>query len=216
MAMKWTPVHDLELAKEMLAERPFDYPKGSREIGAVWKKIVSNLNANKDIQFNVNTTRAVRDRYQLLETKSKRNVRKELNASGIDVEPTELDTAMEDLVAYFENQEANAGIEKEAKLQNNENEKAKAEDVRLKALETFAETKKRKSEASGKPNPRRRMVAVQYLQEKSEKEMAFKKEELELRRRELELKEEQLRLQNQQQGDMMKVLLSLIKKDNTN
>ncbi len=59
--MKWTPEHDLELVKEMLAERPFDYPKGSREIGTVWKKIVSNLNAKKEIQFNVNTIRAVRD-----------------------------------------------------------------------------------------------------------------------------------------------------------
>ena len=38
VAMKWTPKHDLELVKEMLAERPFDYPNGSREIGAVWKK----------------------------------------------------------------------------------------------------------------------------------------------------------------------------------
>ncbi len=214
--MKWTPEHDLELVKEMLAERPFDYPKGSREIGTVWKKIVSNLNAEKEIQFNVNTIRAVRDRYQLLEVKFKRNVAKELNASGIDVEPTEFNTAMEDLVAHFENQEANAEIEKEARVQNNENEKAKAEDVRLKALETFAETKKRKSDTSEKPNPRRRMVAVEYLQQKSEKEMAMKKEELELRRRELEVKEEQLRMQNQQQNDRMKVLLSLINKDNKN
>ncbi len=123
---------------------------------------------------------------------------------------------MEDLVAHFENQEANAEIEKEARVQNNENEKAKAEDVCLKALETFAETKKRKSDASEKPNPRRRMVAVEYLQQKSEKEMAIKKEELELRRRELEVKEEQLRMQNQQQNDMMRVLLSLINTDNKN
>ena len=43
MAMKWTPRHDLELVKEMLAERPLDFPKGSREIGAVWKKIILNF-----------------------------------------------------------------------------------------------------------------------------------------------------------------------------
>ena len=46
--------------------------------------------------------------------------------------------------------------------------------------------------------------------------MALKKEELESRHRELKVKEEQLRMQNQQQNDMMKVLLSLIYKDNTN
>ena len=73
----------------------------------------------------------MRDRYQLLETKFKRNARKELNASGIHVEPTEFETAMEDIVAYFENQEANAEKELEAKLKNMENEKGKAEEVRL-------------------------------------------------------------------------------------
>ena len=99
--MKWTPKHDLELVKEMLAERPFDYPKGSREIGAVWKKIMSNLNSKTEINFTLNTIRAVRDRYQLLETKFKRNMQKELNASGVAVEPTEFDEAMEDLVEYF-------------------------------------------------------------------------------------------------------------------
>lgn len=129
--MKWTPMHDLELLKEILAERPFDYPKRSREIGLVWKKILANLNAKKGIQFSINTIRAVRDRYQLLETKFKRNAVKELNASGIHVEPTEFETAMEDLVVYFENQEANAKKEKETKLKNSENEKGKAEEVRL-------------------------------------------------------------------------------------
>ena len=216
--MKWTPKHDLELVKEMLAERPFDYPKGSREIGAVWKKIMSNLNSKTEINFTLNTIRAVRDRYQLLETKFKRNMQKELNASGVAVEPTEFDEAMEDLVEYFENQEATAEIEKEAKLENMENQKQKAEYVRLKALETFSETKKRKNTAEKESdkcsNSKRRVTAVKFLQEKAERDMALRKEELELRRKELELKEEQLRLQNQQQSEMMKALFSMINKNN--
>ena len=56
----------------------------------------------------MNSIRAIRDRYQLLETKFKRNMQKEVNASGINVEPTEFDDAMEDLIDLFENQEANA------------------------------------------------------------------------------------------------------------
>ena len=216
--MKWTPKHDLELVKEMLAERPFEYPKGSREIGTVWKKIMSNLNSKTEINFTLNTIRAVRDRYQLLETKFKRNMQKELNASGIAVEPTEFEEAMEDLVEHFENQEATAEMEKEAKSENMEKQKQKAEDVRLKALETFSETKKRKNMAEQESdkcsNSKRRVTAVKFLQEKAERDMALRKEELELRRKELELKEEQLRLQNQQQGDMMKALFSLINKNN--
>ena len=216
--MKWTPKHDLELVKEMLAERPFEYPKGSREIGTVWKKIMSNLNSKTEINFTLNTIRAVRNRYQLLETKFKQNMQKELNASGIAVEPTEFEEAMEDLVEHFENQEATAEMEKEAKSENMENQKQKAEGVRLKALETLSETKKRKNMAEKESdkcsNSKRRVTAVKFLQEKAARDMAMRKEELELRRKELELKEEQLRLQNQQQGDMMKALFSLINKNN--
>ena len=147
--MKWTPIHDLELLKEILAEKPFDYHKRSREIGAVWTKIASNLNAKDGIQFSINTIRAVRDRYQLLKTKFKRNARKELNASGIQVKPTEFETAMEEVVG-------------------------KAEEVRLNALETFSETTKRKCEGSQNTlsNAKKRLGAVQYLKDKSEKEMA--------------------------------------------
>ena len=31
--MKWTPAHEMNLLREILAERPFDHPKGSRKIG---------------------------------------------------------------------------------------------------------------------------------------------------------------------------------------
>ena len=58
-----------------------------------------------------------------------------------------------------------------------------------------------------------RLGAVQYLKDKSEKEMALKKEEMELRRRELEVKEAELKLHSQQQ-EVMKALFSLLKKDN--
>ena len=96
---------------------------------------MSNLNSKTEINLTLNTIRAVRDRDQLLQTKFKRNMQKELNASGIAVQPTEFDEAMEDLVEYFENQEATAEIEKEAKLENIDCQKQKAEDVRLKAVE---------------------------------------------------------------------------------
>jgi hypothetical protein len=88
-----------------------------------------------------------------------------------------------------------------------ENKKVKAEELRLKALETFSDTKKRKNNKENvyekTSNSKRRISAVNSLQNKADKEMALRKEELELRRKELELKEEQLRLQNQQQGDTM-------------
>ena len=79
----------------------------------------------------------------------------------------------------FENQEANAATEREAKVQNTENGKAKAEDIRQKALETFSETKKRKNEANDQPenasNSKRRASAVQFLQNKAEKKWLSKR-----------------------------------------
>ena len=36
--MKWTDKHDIDLIKEILTERPFDHPKGSRQIGVTWQK----------------------------------------------------------------------------------------------------------------------------------------------------------------------------------
>ena len=85
-------------------------------------------------------------------------------------------------------------------------------------METFSETKKRKNTAEKESdkcsNSKRRVTAVIFLQEKAERHVALRKEELELRRKELELKEEQLRLQNQQQGEMMKALFSMINKNN--
>ena len=38
--MKWSDQHDLQLVKEILAKRPFDHPKGSRQKGQVWQTIV--------------------------------------------------------------------------------------------------------------------------------------------------------------------------------
>lgn len=65
--IKWSDQHDLALVKEISAERPFDHPKDSRQIGHVWQTIVDNLNSRADIVFNLKDIRAVRDRCNLLE-----------------------------------------------------------------------------------------------------------------------------------------------------
>ena len=201
--MKWTPRHDLELVREMLAERPFDFPKGSREIAwcCVEKFELSGIAINCWKQ-------------SLSEICERNSLHR-----GLMLSQQNLTMAWKLTLLTFSRigKPINAAIEKEAKVQNTANEKAKAEDVRQKALETFSETKKRKNKANEQPekasNSKRSASAVQFLQDKAEKEMALKKEELELRRKEVELKEEQLRLQNQQEDDMMKALFQLIKKD---
>ena len=101
-AMKWTDQHDHEFIKEILTERPFDHPKGSRQIGLVWERIVNSLNSRADIVFNLKDIRAVRDRYNLLARKYKKKEREEINASGIGTdEPSELDDALRKLLLFL-------------------------------------------------------------------------------------------------------------------
>ncbi|CAB3986221.1 Hypothetical predicted protein [Paramuricea clavata] len=104
--MKWTDKHDLELIKEILTERPFDNPQGSRRIGLVWERIVDNLNSRADIVFNLKDIRAVRDRYNLLAKKYKKKEREEINA-----------------VALFESQEEEREKEKTAKDEDRSKQK---------------------------------------------------------------------------------------------
>jgi hypothetical protein len=63
--MKWTPKHNLEPVKEVLAERPFDFPERSPEISAAWKKLMSNINSKGGINFTLKNIRALMGRYQL-------------------------------------------------------------------------------------------------------------------------------------------------------
>ena len=98
--MKWTKEHDKELVKEMLMERPFEQPKGSRMIGLIWQKIMDNLNAKEYPKFCLKGIRSVRERYGILE-KYKRKMREETSASGISPEPDELDQLLEEIIALF-------------------------------------------------------------------------------------------------------------------
>ena len=212
--MKWSDQHDLELVKEILAERPFDHPKGSRQIGQVWQTIVDNLNSRADIVFNLKDIRAVRDRYNLLGKKYKKKEREEIDASGPGtVEPSELDDAIEEVAALFESQEQERDKEKNSK----QDEISQAEDARLVALETARETAKRKGSDNGSFKAKRTAI-VDFLRDKSnqeseyrKKELEHKAQELEVRKQELEIRRMELDAQTKQNQNLLNTLLELAK-----
>ena len=103
--MKWGKEHDKDLLKEILMEKPFDQPKGSRMIGIVWQRIVDNLNDKDFPKFVLKNIRAVRERYGVLVEKYKRKLRDEVNVSGINPEPDEVDKMMEEIILLFESYE---------------------------------------------------------------------------------------------------------------
>lgn len=213
--MRWTEVHDLEMVKEILTERPFDHAKGTRQIGLAWQKIADNLNSRADVVFNLKDIRAVRDRFTLLEKKFKKREREEINASGINTdEPSEFDSAMEEAVALFESQEDKREKEKSVK----QDDRNKAEDVRLVALETARETAKRKADLGLDSCRAKKATTMDYLREKADKEIQYKKmeleyktKELEVRKQELELRSKEFEAQKAQTQDMFKTLLALAK-----
>ena len=87
--------HDLLLCQEILVEDLFKLKFGSRERGKCWDKIAENLNSSRTSCFV--DQRAVREQVVKLERAFKRRRNEEMRASGISTEPTELDSALEEI-----------------------------------------------------------------------------------------------------------------------
>ena len=90
----WKTIHEDLLLREVLLLEPFQYRQGTKEKGAVWSKIAENLT---DLGMKANQ-RFVREKFDKLVTEFKRKQAAEERASGVDVEYTERDRAMEDIL----------------------------------------------------------------------------------------------------------------------
>ena len=190
--LKWSEEHDLMLCREVLVMEPFQYPKQSREIGEIWGEIAQNLNGLSLTKFTVRT-RSVRDRLTLLLRKNKEKMRNEEQGSGMKCdEETELEMPLSEIIEKEQAADLERKENTNTLTKKNENDKASAEESRLKALERLGQTKKRNADSCDeviKPKSRRSTTeAVQILKEKFEKEKEFWKEEMKLRKKEQENK----------------------------
>ena len=165
--MVWTERHDVLLCREALLVEPYAHKQGSRERGNAWDMISSELNSITEIQFNV-TKRSVRDRYNLLIENFKKTERENEKASGINIEETELDNLLRELVEKAK--EAALGYADRNK--SVETEKQCAEEIRLQAMESLGETKKRKEHSPDDETPKKfrrtNTDTLSYLRERSE------------------------------------------------
>ena len=202
--MKWFSNHDVALAREILLFTPWIHRKGATERGKVWENIAkSSINALETPKFRV-SQRSVRDRHQLLEKKHKRKLSDEEKAAGISPEDSEIDKAMEGIIAQFEEADHfNEQLTTEKK-QKEEAEVEKAMEMRRCSMETFKETKKRNGDAeNNEPSTKKKKRTggwdiMRYLREKGEIDIKMKADEVELRRteseRHFELMQEELRI----------------------
>ena len=145
--MKWTKEHDVLLGKEVMLFELWKYKLGSRERGNCLDRIAESLNQLQEPFFNV-SQKSIRDRLKILERDFKRKDRFERNASGISPEKSEIDVIMEDYLERKEEQER----ESEKISDKTAKDKASAEEMRKKAMESLGETKKR----AGDDQPRKK------------------------------------------------------------
>lgn len=197
--MVWTEEHDKLFVREILVVEPWLYKQGTVKRGDAWTQISEILNSIEDPVFRVNQ-RGARDRYSHLVKILKKKNSDELKASGIaPPDPTEVETGIQDIMDKFDDTSL---VESDAKKL--EVEKSKAEEMRKMSLETFSETKKRRSEdQDGDDSPkskRRRSTGSEtmaFLKLKSE-------EDKEIRQQELEVKKEEILLQKQMASQQQK------------
>ena len=202
--MQWKPEHDVIFLREVLASDLHSTRKGSTERGKIWSQIVERLNEASSCKFTIGP-KSLADRLKLLMQKYKQKMRIEERASGIDTEMTETDVMLEEICEKEEvAEQTDESEKKKAKA-----EKETAEKMRLKAMETLSESQKRNKENNEETRAKSRKSvgdAVSYLQEKSNQEMALRREEVELKKKE----EGRISLLSQQQLKMQQEMLQMI------
>ena len=135
--MEWTNQHDTLFLREVRGSDLFETRKGSPERGKLWDEIATRLNNLTQCKFNVNK-RSLRDRLNLLMSKFKAKNREEEKESGISPVIQEIDALLEELCEKEE--EAKNKPSTGNKKQSLQKEKATAEKMRFKAMETMRET----------------------------------------------------------------------------
>lgn len=198
--MKWTEQHDIYLCRELLLLKPYQFKPGTKESGAAWTSVATDLNVVKEISFTVNQ-KSVRDRTKLLLDKFKRRMREEENSSGTVQEETEIDQLLADIKS--ESDEAAERYESMNTNKQKEIEKAKenAESIRLLAMENLSDTQKRKIVDDNSPISHKRRNSgsetLTFLMAKLESDKELKKQELEMKKQSIERDLQQQNIFNQ-------------------
>ena len=140
------------------------------------------------------TTKSVRNHFNLLLTKRKNEKPENERASGINIEEKEIDTLLDEILEDIENFQEVLSTQSDAKRQAEAADKEKAEEMRMRAMETYGESRKRKNEDDDTTPQRGKRRSgwetIQFLTDRNGANRQQHAEEMKLRREELELKKE--------------------------
>ena len=169
--------------------------------------------------MSISSKRSVRDHIAILQNRYKKKLRAEEKASGITPdEPTEMENLLEQIIALEESAEAEQQEMDWEKSRKVENDRGKAEDVRLKAMEKLSDTQKRQSgelEDNQSKRPRRSgSDAISYLSQRAQINYELRQEELKLKKDQQEFEKQQMKIATEgqkqfqeQQSQLLKVVL---------
>ena len=138
----------------------------------------------------------------------------ELKASGISPEPTKLDRLLEEIIERAEVCEQSRDEVDDNAREKIRKEQEQAKDIRLKAMESLSETKKRSlSDGDGENQPKAKKrrsngnEMVAYLRERATEENRLKERDIEIRSVQLQKEAERQQLLDKQQSSLMELLL---------
>ena len=146
------------------------------------------LNSTQQPHFKV-TSRSRKDHLNSILSTFKSKTNKELKASIIEEETTELNVSLEEVLSAKTDYDIKFSKLDDKKKQKTEDDKNSADTVRNKFMERLSETKKREAvELQMKRARNNGSETIQLMKEKYENEREIRMKELKLKKQELELK----------------------------
>lgn len=197
--MFWTFDHEAILCREVVNVNPYTTKKGSTQRSSMWGKIADTLNKCSVPKFRVDK-RSVRNHVGILVYKHKKKLQTEEKAIGVTAdEPTELENLLDTIIAF--------SYRKHREQVVKQYDRAKAEEVRLKAMEKLSEKKKRDSSADESDDKLKRQRrsgddAIEYLAERAKVSDHLKAEDLKMRKEHHTLEREKMEVLREQQMQM--------------
>ena len=200
----WREKHEMFLLREVIIHEPYKFKVGSKERGAAWTAIASELEGGFDMKVN---QRSVREKFNRMIEGFKKQ-----RASGVDVEYNEKDQALLDILERMVECDEVNEQERQRQNQRQNQEVETAEEMRKRAVERLGETRKRVIDINDEdgvggrtPEGKRKKSGelVEILKESVKVTKNREDADREFKEREIRLREQQLNMQQQFQMSLL-------------
>ena len=181
--MVWNKEMDKIMLQEMAAEGVLHHKLKSRSRGISWQRVVDKVNALPNFEVNV---KSVRDRFKLLAKKHKAKMGKqERSTGGGGVDLSEVEILLEDLIGIEDDTKQRAEEDYKTKKVSEDEDRAKALEMRKRAMESVGETRERLGKTSSEERKRRSAnKSMEFLEKAIEKKQQMQEEEKKAREEE--------------------------------